>query len=114
MNRDLDGRPVSVIDYNQFRKLEDKKDRIVLKKDLYDRKKSNDERRVGGLEDELQEQLLLKEQLTNKLANMRKHLGKIKNQVDETDSSRIKEVKIAEQRKRQEVIKRRGIEVPTY
>ena len=86
----------------------------MLKKELYDRKKNNDEKRVGSLEDELQEQLLLKEQLTNKLENMRIHLEKIKNQVDETDSSRIKEVKIAEQRKRQEVIKRRGFEVPVY
>jgi hypothetical protein len=69
---------------------------------------------AASLEDELQEQLLLKEQLANKLENMRIHLEKIKNQVDETDSSRIKEVRLAEQRKRQEVIKRRGIEVPTY
>ena len=37
-------RPVSVIDYNEFRKLEDKRDRILLKKTLYERKKVNDEK----------------------------------------------------------------------
>lgn len=35
-------RPVSVFDYNEYRKLEDKKDRIVLKKELYDIKKEYD------------------------------------------------------------------------
>ena len=39
-----DRRPVSVIDYNEFRKLEDKRDRIQLKKVLYERKKVNDEK----------------------------------------------------------------------
>lgn len=36
-------RPVSVFDYNEYRKLEDKKDRIVLKKELYERKQKADE-----------------------------------------------------------------------
>jgi hypothetical protein len=35
-------RPVSVFDYNEYRKLEDKKDRIALKKELYERKKDAD------------------------------------------------------------------------
>ena len=39
-NRD---RTVSVIDYQEYRKLEDKRDRINLKKTLYDRKKVTDE-----------------------------------------------------------------------
>ena len=36
-------RPVNVLDYNEYRKLEEKRDRILLKKTLYDRKKVNDE-----------------------------------------------------------------------
>ena len=48
-----DRRPVSVIDYNEYRKLEDKRDRIQLKKVLYDRKKVNDENQVDILNNEL-------------------------------------------------------------
>ena len=36
-------RPVNVLDYNEYRKLEEKRDRILLKKTLYDQKKHNDE-----------------------------------------------------------------------
>ena len=36
-------RPVNVLDYNEYRKLEEKRDRILLKKTLYDKKKQNDE-----------------------------------------------------------------------
>ena len=46
-------RPVSVIDYNEFRKLEDKRDKILLKKTLYERKKVNDESQVKLLNNEL-------------------------------------------------------------
>ena len=49
----MSARPISVIDYNEFRKLEDKKDRILLKKLLYERKKNHDETQVGLLSDEL-------------------------------------------------------------
>ena len=45
-------RPVSVFDYNEYRKLEDKKDRIALKKDLYERKKAADESRIKFLNGE--------------------------------------------------------------
>ena len=38
-----DPRVVSVIDYQEYRKLEDKRDRIMLKKTLYERKKVIDE-----------------------------------------------------------------------
>ena len=48
-----DRRPISVIDYNEYRKLEDKRDRILLKKTLYERKKDNDERQVRLLNEEL-------------------------------------------------------------
>lgn len=45
-------RPVSVFDYNEYRKLEDKKDRIALKKELYERKKAADEIRIRQLKGE--------------------------------------------------------------
>lgn len=45
-------RPVSVFDYNEYRKLEDKKDRIALKKELYERKKAADETRIKFLQGE--------------------------------------------------------------
>lgn len=45
-------RPVSVFDYNEYRKLEDKKDRIALKKELYERKKAADEIRIRQLRGE--------------------------------------------------------------
>ena len=35
-------RPMSVIDYNAYRKLEEKKERIILKKKLYDHKRETD------------------------------------------------------------------------
>ena len=46
-------RPVSVIDYQEYRKLEDKRDRIMLKKVLYERKKVADEDQVVILNEEL-------------------------------------------------------------
>jgi len=58
-----DRRPISVIDYNEFRKLEDKRDRIMLKKMLYERKKNNDESQVHLLNDELKQQHAEKERI---------------------------------------------------
>ena len=49
------GRAVSVIDYQEYRKLEDKRDRIMLKKSLYERKKVNDESQVVLLNEELKQ-----------------------------------------------------------
>ena len=39
----MNPRAVSVIDYQEYRKLEEKQNRILLKRELYDRKKVNDE-----------------------------------------------------------------------
>ena len=52
-NRAQDGRVVSVTDWQEYRKLEDKRDRIMLKKTLYERKKVNDESQVVLLNEEL-------------------------------------------------------------
>ena len=78
-----DRRPVSVIDYNEYRKLEDKRDRIQLKKVLYERKKVNDEKQVGLLNQELDEQYQEKEKLRKKLQLLTDRLNGIrKNIVD--------------------------------
>lgn len=45
---------VSAIDGQEYRKLEDKRDRINLKKKLYEKKKIEDEEQVVILNDELQ------------------------------------------------------------
>lgn len=49
----LSPRPVSVIDYNEYRKLEDKRERIILKRKLYDNKKANDLNLVTDLDSKL-------------------------------------------------------------
>ena len=46
-------RAVSVIDYQEYRKLEEKQNRIMLKRELYNRKKVNDENQVVLLNEEL-------------------------------------------------------------
>lgn len=48
-----EGRPAKVIDKGEFHKLEDKRDRIMLKKNLYERKKVTDEAQVVLLNEEL-------------------------------------------------------------
>lgn len=58
-------RPVSVFDYNEYRKLEDKRDRIVLKKDLYERKKENDFQKNGILSKEISEATGVKKSLAD-------------------------------------------------
>ena len=60
-----DIRPVSVIDYQEYRKLEDKRDRIMLKKLLYERKKVTDETQVVILNEELNLYQRNKNDLTN-------------------------------------------------
>jgi len=49
----MNPRAVSVIDYQEYRKLEEKQNRILLKRELYDRKKVNDENQVLLLNEEL-------------------------------------------------------------
>ena len=58
-------RQVSVFDYNEYRKLEDKRDRIVLKKDLYERKKENDFQKNGILSKEISEATGVKKSLAD-------------------------------------------------
>lgn len=57
------GRAVSVIDYEEYRKLEDKRDRIMLKKNLYEQKKTNDESQVVLLNEELNQYQKVKDEL---------------------------------------------------
>ena len=107
------GRPVSVFDYNEYRKLEDKKDRIDLKRDLYRQKKSNDEARIAILEKELNSNSKAKDELWNHINQMKKQLTELKRKITETDKAREREVKDAEQRKREAILKKQGYEVPS-
>ena len=68
------GRAVSVIDYNEYRKLEDKRDRIALKKTLYERKKFNDEQQVVILNEELNQYQKSKDELAEKLNALKSQL----------------------------------------
>jgi len=106
-------RPVSVFDYNEYRKLEDKKDRIALKKDLYERKKAADESRIKFLNGERVVNDDTKQDLVLQISNLSAKLKEIKRQISETEASRMKEVRKAEQRKREQIIKKQGFEVPS-
>lgn len=70
-------RPVSVFDYNEYRKLEDKKDRIALKKDLYERKKAADETRIKFLNGERVVNDETKQDLVLQISNLSTKLKEI-------------------------------------
>ena len=86
------GRAVSVIDYNEYRKLEDKRDRIMLKKTLYERKKVADEQQVVILNEELNQYQRNKDGLHEKLAALKKQLKSLQKDIVTTDKNRKKEV----------------------
>ena len=99
-------RPVSVFDYNEYRKLEDKKDRIALKKELYERKKDADQIRIKELRGEKPVNDDTKQDLVLQISNLSARLNEIKKQIKETEASRMKEVRRAEQLKREQIIKK--------
>ena len=85
-------RPINVLDYNEYRKLEEKRDRILLKKTLYEQKKINDESQVALLNDELASQKEAKEGLNSKVSGLKRQLAKIQKDIVDIDKSRKKEV----------------------
>ena len=108
----IDGRPVDVHDYNEYRKLEDKRDRIMLKKTLYEKKKVNDESQIALLNDELNNYQSEKAGLNKKLRLLRQQLEGVKSDVSNMEKSRKKLIQQVEQQKRREIIRRSGKEVP--
>jgi predicted nucleic acid-binding Zn-ribbon protein len=106
------GRAVSVIDYQEYRKLEDKRDRIMLKKTLYERKKVSDETQVVILNEELNQYQRNKDELTNRLSALRKQLNNLQKDIVTVDKTRKREMHNVEQEKRRDIIKRAGREVP--
>jgi len=92
-NRD---RTVSVIDYQEYRKLEDKRDRILLKKTLYERKKVGDEGQVVLLNDELNKYQKHKGGLNDRLSSLKKQLKDLQKNIVHVDKSRKKEVRDVE------------------
>lgn len=105
-------RTVSAIDYAEYRKLEDKRDRIMLKKTLYERKKVNDEGEVVKLNGELNLYQRQKEDLNGMLAALKKQLKQLQKEIVSVDKNRRKELHQVEQEKRRDIIRRAGKEVP--
>ena len=107
-----DGRVVSVTDYQEFRKLEDKRDRIMLKKTLYERKKTSDESQVVLLNEELNKYQRRKDDLNSLIPSLKKQLRALQKKIVTVDKTRKKELYNVEQEKRRDIIRRAGREVP--
>jgi hypothetical protein len=105
-------RPVNVLDYNEYRKLEEKRDRILLKKTLYEQKKTGDESQVALLNDELERQKREKEDLNSRADALKRQLAKVQKDIVGIDKARQKEVQRVEQEKRRDIIKRSGQPLP--
>ena len=108
-NRD---RTVSVIDYQEYRKLEDKRDRINLKKTLYEKKKVSDEKQVVLLNDELNKYQKHKKGLNDRLNELKEQIKLLQKDIVQVDKTRKKEAQEIEQEKRRDIIRRQGREVP--
>lgn len=111
-HRTQDGRVVSVTDYQEYRKLEDKRDRIMLKKTLYERKKVSDESQVVLLNEELNKYQRRKDELNNLIPTLKKQLRTLQKKIVTVDKTRKKELYNVEQEKRRDIIRRAGREVP--
>lgn len=94
--------------------MEDKKDEIVLKKQLYDRKRNHDKQEISHLSEGMKTQNQLKVELNKKIADAKKQIQQLQKTIVQTEASRKEEVVKAEQRKRAEIIRKRGVEIPTY
>lgn len=93
-------RPVTVINYDQYRKLEDKKERILLKKKLYLHKRETDRLKLAELGKKSVE-------VKNENINIQRILRDLNNELTEVTKSVKKEQKsIVEEAKKAERIKR--------
>lgn len=111
-HKQIDGRVVSVTDFQEFRKLEDKRDRIMLKKTLYERKKVSDESQVVLLNEELNKYQRHKDELNNLIPQLKLQLKALQKKIVTVDKTRKKELYNVEQEKRRDIIRRAGREVP--
>jgi hypothetical protein len=85
-----------VIDYNEYRKLEDKRDKILLKKHLYERKKYTDEGQVRLLNEDLDGQHAEKDHLNRRLQMLRDQLEHVQKSIVNIERNRKKEMKQVE------------------
>ena len=99
-------------DFHEYRKLEDKRDRIMLKKTLYERKKVNDESQVVLLNEELNKYQRKKDELNTMIPQLKKQLRALQKKIVTVDKTRKKELFHVEQEKRRDIIRRAGREVP--
>lgn len=72
-----------------------------MKKELYERKKAADEIRIKFLNGERVSNDDAKQDLVLQISNLSAKLKEIKRQISETEASRMKEVRKAEQLKRE-------------
>ena len=86
--------------------MQDKRDRIMLKKTLYEKKKIGDEEQVVLLNDELNKYQNHKKGLNSKLATLKKQLKELQKNVVQVDKTRKKQVQEVEQEKRRDIIRR--------
>ena len=84
----------------------------MLKKTLYERKKMTDEQQVVILNEELNQYQKSKDELNDKLNNLKKQLRVLQKDIVTVDKTRKKELHNVEQEKRREIIRRAGREVP--
>ena len=92
--------------------MEDKRDRIMLKKTLYERKKVSDESQVVLLNEELNKYQRRKDDLNSLIPSLKKQLRALQKKIVTVDKTRKKELYNVEQEKRRDIIRRAGREVP--
>jgi 3-deoxy-D-manno-octulosonic-acid transferase len=99
-------RPVTVVNYDQYRKLEDKKERILLKKKLYLHKRETDR---AKLQDLGKKSVQVKNENINIqriLRDLNNELTECSKQVRQENRNLLDETKAAERRKREATLKR--------
>jgi hypothetical protein len=88
--------------------LERKNDQMTLQRDLYDNKRLEDEARVAFLEEELGSHDGVKKNLAKQIEKLTLQLSSIVRRIEETNQSRIEQVKLAEQRKREIILQKKA------
>ena len=93
-------------------KYEDERDRNLLMKKLYEKKKVEGEEQIVALNDELKKFEEQKLNLNDRLLDLQMQLAELKGEVKHVDKKRRREVVAAEQAKRRDIIRRQGRDVP--
>ena len=79
------GVEVNLLDYTQYRNLEEKVNRIVLKRNLYENRLMNDYNDLQNRRSDLSTSLQHNEVLLQKLEKLRRYLQHIQAQIEKTE-----------------------------